>query len=52
MEGKRNAYNVLKGKPEAKRLMERSRHRRKDNIKIHLKDTGLEGSALDSPGLG
>jgi hypothetical protein len=32
----RNAYNILVGKPEGKRLLGSTRHRREDNIKMDL----------------
>jgi hypothetical protein len=38
----RNAYEVLVGKPEEKRLLGRPRRRRKD-IGIDLRETGWEG---------
>jgi hypothetical protein len=39
----RNAYEVLVGKPEAKRSFERPRCRREENIKMDVKETGCEG---------
>jgi hypothetical protein len=36
---KRNAYRMLVGKPEGKRLLGRPRHRSEDNIKMDLRDT-------------
>ena len=38
MEQSRNAYRVLVGKPEGKRLLGRPRHRWEDNIKMDLRD--------------
>jgi hypothetical protein len=34
----RNAYNILTGRPEGKRLLEGPRHRWKDNIRMELGD--------------
>jgi hypothetical protein len=39
----RNAYKILLIKPERKRLREKPRHRWEDNIKIDLREIGLEG---------
>jgi hypothetical protein len=39
----RNAYNILVGKPEGKRLLERRRHRWEDNIRMDLREIGWEG---------
>jgi hypothetical protein len=38
--GKRNAYRILVGKPNAQRPLGRPRRMRVDNIKIDLIDTG------------
>jgi hypothetical protein len=38
-----NAYKILVGKPKGKRPIERSMHRLEDNIKMNLRETGLEG---------
>jgi hypothetical protein len=38
----RNGYTVLVGKYEGKRPHGRLRHRLEDNIKMDLKETGLE----------
>jgi hypothetical protein len=38
----RNTYRILIGKPEVKRPFERSRRRWKDNIRLHLNETGRE----------
>jgi hypothetical protein len=44
MHGKtRNTYKILVGKPEGKRLLQRSRHRWVDNIKMDLTDIGFGG---------
>jgi hypothetical protein len=40
---KRNAYRILVGKPEGKRLLERLRHRWVDNIKMNLREIGCCG---------
>jgi hypothetical protein len=40
---KRNAYRILVGKPEGKRPLGRSRHKREDNIKMDLKEIGWGG---------
>jgi hypothetical protein len=40
---RKNAYNVLVGKPEGKRLLGRPRHRCEYNIKMHRKEIGWEG---------
>jgi hypothetical protein len=40
---RRNAYTIPVGKPEGKRPPERPRHRRVDNIKTDLRDTGWDG---------
>jgi hypothetical protein len=37
---KRNAYRLLVGKPERKRPLGRSRHRRVDNIRMDLGEVG------------
>jgi hypothetical protein len=38
----RNSYRVLAGKSEGKRTLGRPRLRWKENIKMNLKDVGLE----------
>jgi hypothetical protein len=38
----RNAYNILLGKHEENKQLGRPRHRWRDNIKMDLKDIGLE----------
>jgi hypothetical protein len=40
---KENTYRILVGKYECKRLLEISRYRREDTIKIDLKEIGGEG---------
>jgi hypothetical protein len=40
---KRNAYRILVGKPEGKRLLGRPRRGWLDNIKIDLRETGWNG---------
>jgi hypothetical protein len=42
MEETRNAYNILLGKPEGKRSVERPRLRRGDNIRTDLREIGWE----------
>jgi hypothetical protein len=39
----RNTYKILVGKPEGKRLLGRPTHGRENNIKMKLKDIGVEG---------
>jgi hypothetical protein len=36
----RNAYNILVGKPEGKRPLEKTRRSWEDNIKINLRELG------------
>jgi hypothetical protein len=38
-----NVYRILMGKPERKRLLGRPRRRWVDNIKMDLRDIGLDG---------
>jgi hypothetical protein len=40
----RGVYRVLVGRPEGKRPLGRPRRRWKDNIKLVLRKTGIEGS--------
>jgi hypothetical protein len=42
-DGKRNAYGILVGNPEGKRPLGRPRHRWVDNIKMDLREIGLDG---------
>jgi hypothetical protein len=39
----RNPYRILIGKPEGKRPLGRPRRRLENNIKMHLREIGLEG---------
>jgi hypothetical protein len=39
----RGVYRVLVGKPEGKRPLGRSRHRWEDNIKMDLREIGIDG---------
>jgi hypothetical protein len=43
MREKKNAYRILMGKPEEKRPLGRPRRRWVDNIKIDLREIGLDG---------
>ena len=49
---KRGVYRVLVGKPERKILLERPRHRWKNNIKMDLQEVGCWGYDLDRGALG
>jgi hypothetical protein len=40
----RGVYRVLVGRPEGKRPVGRPRHRWKDNIKMDLRETGIDGA--------
>jgi hypothetical protein len=40
---KKNAYRILVGKPEGKRLLERTRRWWMDNIKMVLREIGWDG---------
>jgi hypothetical protein len=40
----RGVYRVLVGKPEGKRLLERSRPMWEDNITMDLRETGIDGA--------
>jgi hypothetical protein len=44
---KRNAYRVLVGKPEGKRLQGRPRRRWEDNVKMELARNGMGWYGLD-----
>jgi hypothetical protein len=44
MEQGRGVYRVLVGRPEGKRPPGRPRHRWKNNIKMDLKETGIDGA--------
>jgi hypothetical protein len=39
----RGVYRVLVGRPEGKRKLRRPRRRREDNIKVDLRDVGIDG---------
>jgi hypothetical protein len=41
---KRGVYRVLVGKPEGKRPLGRPRRRKEDNIKMHLREMGIDGT--------
>jgi hypothetical protein len=43
MEGMRNAYKILVGKPEGKRPLRRNKHRWEDNIRMDLMEIGWKG---------
>jgi hypothetical protein len=40
---RRSAYRVLVGRPERKRPLGRRRRRWEDNIKLDLRETGIDG---------
>jgi hypothetical protein len=40
----RGVYRVLVGRPEGKRPLGRHRHRREDNIKMDLREIGIDGT--------
>jgi len=40
----RSVDRVLDGRPEGKRPLARPRRRRKDNIKMNLRETGIDGA--------
>jgi hypothetical protein len=40
----RGVYRVLIGRPEGKRPLERPRHRWEDNIKMDLREIGIDGA--------
>jgi hypothetical protein len=40
----RNAFRILVGKPQGKRLLGRPRRRWEENITMNLRETGLEGA--------
>jgi hypothetical protein len=40
----RGVYRVLVGRPEGKRPLGRPRHRWEDNIKMDLKEVGIDGA--------
>jgi hypothetical protein len=43
MQGGRSVYRVVVGRPEGKRPLVRPRHRWEDNIKMDLRDIGIDG---------
>jgi hypothetical protein len=43
MEGMRNAYKILVGKPKEKRPLGRPRYRCEDNIRMDLREIEVEG---------
>jgi hypothetical protein len=45
-----NAYNILVGKPEAKKLLERSRYSLEDNIKSCFGEIGFIWLRLETEG--
>jgi hypothetical protein len=42
----RDVYTVLVGRPEGKRPLERPRRRWEDNIKMDLREKGIDGANL------
>jgi hypothetical protein len=42
--GREDVYRVLVGRPEGKRLLGRPRRRWEDNIKMDLRETGIDGA--------
>jgi hypothetical protein len=40
----RGAYRVLVGRPEGKRPLRRPRHRWEDNIRMDLREIGIDGA--------
>jgi hypothetical protein len=44
MEEGRGVYRILVGRPEGKRPLGRPRHRWEDNIKMDLRETGIDGA--------
>jgi hypothetical protein len=51
-EEKRDAYNILVGKPEGKRSLGRPRHRWEDDSRMYLRGDRMEWFGLDSSGSG
>jgi hypothetical protein len=49
---RRGAYRALVGKPEGRTALGRPRRRWEDNIKMDLREDGLEGHRLDRSGSG
>jgi hypothetical protein len=52
MEEGKSVYRVLVGRPGGKRSPREARHRWEDNIKMDLREIGLDGGELDSAGSG
>jgi hypothetical protein len=52
MEQRRKVYKVLVGKSEGKRSLRRRRRRRKDGIRMDLRETGGGGCEFDSTSSG
>jgi hypothetical protein len=48
----RGVYRVLVGRPEGKRPQGRPRRRWEDNIKMDLREIGIDAAKLDSAGSG
>jgi hypothetical protein len=48
----RGVYRVLAWRPEGKRPLGRHRRRWEDNIKMDLRERGIDGDELDSAGSG
>jgi hypothetical protein len=44
VEGERSFYRVLVGRPESKRPLARHRRRWEDNIKMDLREKGIDGA--------
>jgi hypothetical protein len=42
--GRGDVYRILVGRPEGNRPLGRPRHRLEDNIKLDLRETGLDGA--------
>ena len=48
MEESRSAFKILTGKPTGKRFLERSKHKWEDNIKVDIKEIGVNtGKCVD-----
>jgi hypothetical protein len=48
----RNAYSILVGNHEGKRLLGRPRRRLENNIGMYFREIGLGGLGVDASGLG
>jgi hypothetical protein len=44
MEEELSVYRVLVGRPKGKRTLGRSRHKWEDNIKLNLREIGIDGA--------